>query len=238
LKFTHEVSDKSGTTPTCGIMTINSCWNQVGVWGTQDCPELEKVVHCRNCPVYGAAAIQLLDVEPPPDYLREWTDHFAAEKKATLRNTHSVVIFRIGNEWLALPTAVFQEVSECRPIHSIPHRSNSIVLGLANIRGELMVCVSLGEVLGLEKAMEAKATRQSAVYKRLLVVTREGSRLVFPVSEVHGIHRHHPAELRALPATVSQAPATYTRGILPWEGKSVGCLDEQLVFYTLNRSLS
>jgi chemotaxis-related protein WspD len=219
-------------------MTINNCWNQIGVWGKQDCPELEKVVHCRNCPVYGAAASQLLDVEPPPNYLREWTDHFAAEKRTTLLNTHSVLIFRIGAEWFALPTAVFQEVSERRPVHSLPHRRNSIVRGLVNIRGELVVCVSLGEALGLEEATAASATRQSTTYERLLVVTRDGSRLVFPVSEVRGICRHHPADLRALPATVSQASATYTRGILSWNGKSVGCLDDERVFSALNRSLS
>jgi len=201
LKSPHEVKDKSATPPTSGIIPTENCWNQIGVWGKRNCPELEKVVHCRNCPVYAAAAIQLLDVEPPPDYLREWSHHFAAERKATLLNTHSVVIFRIGNEWLALPTTVFQEVSERRPIHSLPHRRNRIVLGLVNIRGELVVCVSLGELLGLEKAMEAKATRQRAVYERLVVICRECSRLVFPASEFHCISRHHSAELRTLPAT-------------------------------------
>src|SRR5438445_8021579 len=61
----------------------------------------------------------------------------------------SAVIFRIHSEWLALPTEAFQEVAERRRIHSLPHRRNGVVLGLVNIRGELLICVDLGRVLGI-----------------------------------------------------------------------------------------
>ncbi len=76
------------------------------------------------------------------------------------------------------------------------------------------------------------------VQPRLLVLAQEGQRLVFPVDEVHGTHRFHPQQLAAVPATVAKATATYTKAILPWQKKSVGLLDEQLLFYTLNRSLA
>ena len=36
--------------------SINDCWNRIGVRGDASCPELEQHVHCRNCPVYSAAA--------------------------------------------------------------------------------------------------------------------------------------------------------------------------------------
>jgi chemotaxis-related protein WspD len=38
--------------------------------------------------------------------------------------------------------------------------------------------------------------------------------------------------------TVSKASTTYVTAMLPWQGRMVGCLDEQLVLYTLNRSLA
>lgn len=114
----------------------NDCWNQIGVAGDGTCPELERVVHCRNCPVYSASGRHLLEREPPEDYLREWTQALAEEKgEDKAADTLSVLIFRLGQEWLALPTHVCQEVAEMRPIHILPHRSGPVLLGLANIRG-------------------------------------------------------------------------------------------------------
>ena len=217
---------------------INDCWKKIGLWGDNSCPELKQCSHCRNCPVYSAAGIQMLDRPLAPGYLEEWTELLARPKRARVTGTKSVVIFRIGQEWLALPAQVFQEVAECRARHSLPHRDNKIVLGLANIRGELLVCVSLGELLGLEVAPVTKKETQHSIYERLLVVSREGQRLVFPVNEVYGIHRYHPTELKEIPATVSQATAKYSHGVLTWQDKTVGCLDDELAFYTLNRRLT
>jgi chemotaxis-related protein WspD len=218
--------------------TIVDCWNKIGVRGDGSCPELARHVHCRNCPVYSASAAKLLDADLPAGHLDEWAEHFSGAQKVEEAGTQSVVIFRIGAEWLALPTAVFKEVATVRAVHSLPHRRSGIVLGLANVRGTLLVCVSLGDVLGLEQAAEPRKEKARALHRRLLVISREGSRLVFPVDEVHGIHRCQPRELKEVPATVAKATATYTKSVLAWHDKTVGCLDDQLLFYTLNRSLA
>jgi len=215
---------------------ITDCWNSIGVHGDASCPELTKHIHCRNCPTYTAAATVLLDRDLPAAYLDEWKSHFAQERKVEELDTESIVVFRLGDEWLALPTAVFSEFVDMRAIHSLPHRRNGVLLGLTNVRGELLVCVSLDKVLGIVR--ETKKPRQRAVSKRLVVIRDKDSRLVFPVDEVHGIHRFHPGELTEVPATVAKATATHTRAILPWEGQAIGCLDDQLLFYTLQRSLA
>ena len=59
-----------------------------------------------------------------------------------------------------------------------------------------------------------------------------------PVDEVFGVHRYHPRELRPAPATLAESKVTYTTGLLPWRDRTVGCLDDELLFYTLNKSLS
>ena len=216
---------------------LNDCWNKIGVRGDGSCPELARHVHCRNCPVYSASAAKLLDADLPAGHLAEWTGHFSSEQQVEEAATQSVVIFRLGAEWLALPTAVFKEVATLRAVHSLPHRRSGIVLGLANVRGTLLVCVSLGDVLSLEKATETRKEKARVLHRRLLVISRDGNRLVFPVDEVHGIHRCQPRELKEVPATVAKATATYTKSVLAWRDKAVGCLDDQLLFYTLNRSL-
>ncbi len=45
-----------------------------------------------------------------------------------------------------------QEVTNLRPIHSLPHRRSGVMLGLANVRGELLICVSLAMLLGVAPA--------------------------------------------------------------------------------------
>ncbi len=219
-------------------LKLDDCWNRIGVWGDGECPELQQYVHCRNCPVYSKAAGQLLDRELPPGYLNGWTRHFSSEIKATGLETHSAVIFRIGAEWLALPTSVLQEIAERRVIHTLPHRRDTLVLGLVNVRGELLICVSLAEVLGADKVAAEKATGKQVVFQRFFVAQRDDSRLVFPVDEVYGIHHYNPEDLQPPPATVSKAKATYTQALLIWQEKPVGLLDDQLLFYTLNRSLA
>lgn len=215
-------------------LAINDCWNKIGVRGDGSCPELKRYVHCRNCPVHASAAALLLDGLLPPGYQSEWTRHIAEPKQGEQAGTHSIVIFRIGVEWLALPTAVLAEVAEQGRVHSLPHRLHGVVQGLTNVRGELLVCVSLSGVLGLDLAQQSSRT----AYKRLMVIRHEGDRLVFPVDEVFGIHHYHPDELREAPATVAKAAAAYIKAMLPWQDKAVGCLDEQLLFYKLNRSLA
>ena len=176
-------------------MKLDDCWNRIGVRGDRSCAKLVEAVHCRNCPVYSSAAAELLDRAIDPAYLAQAAQEARAERHNALRDTSSVVIFRIGSEWLALATGVFEEVCALRPIHSLPHQRSGAVLGIANVRGALLVCVSLHALLGIENAPAANTGRRRLIHERLLVANREGERLVFPVDEIHGIHRFHLIEL-------------------------------------------
>ena len=217
---------------------VADCWNKIGVRGDASCPELAKQIHCRNCPKYSAAASLLLDRDLPPDYREEWRIHFSREHVGEDRDekldSKSIVVFRIGDEWLALPTGVFVEFIEMRAIHTLPHRRHGILLGLTNVRGELLICVALDKVLGVNK--ESTIPRQRSLSKRLVVIRDQHSRIVFPVDEVQGILRFHPDELMPVPATV--AKASHTKAILPWGDQAIAYLDEALLFYSLQRSLA
>jgi chemotaxis-related protein WspD len=209
-----------------------TCWQRIGIGGDRSCPELKAHVHCRNCPSYAAGAARLLEVELTPEQLAEQTARYAQPKALARPGARSVVIFRLGAEWLALPTAAFRSIAPPRRVHSLPHRRDGVVLGVANLRGELIVCVSLAAVLGLAAGPDVAAA------PRLAVIAREGDRFVFPADEIAGLQRFDDAELLPVPATLAHAQATYTRGILPWQGRAVGVLDEPLLFHTLNHRLA
>lgn len=243
---------------------VHDCWSTIGVSGNGTCRELQKFIHCRNCPVYSAAGIQLLDRPLTADYRRERTGHYAEVKKTTRPAKTSLVIFRLGLEWLALPTTAFQEVAERRFMHTLPHRRRTLVLGLVNVRGELLICASLARLLGLAEEdgrwqMEngggvpgrssIRHSPSSFLFERLLVANWNGHRLAFPVDEVFGIQRFHVDEMKEPPATISKSALTYTQGIFAWpvlrsdtaEGgreHSVGFLNAELLFSALDRSLT
>lgn len=211
------------------------CWSRIGDGGDATCPELPKFLCCRNCPVYSKAGAQLLDRALAPEYRREWTERFAQEKKPAVRARISAVLFRIQSEWLALPAQVFQEIAEHRLIHSLPHRRQGIVLGLANIRGELLICFSLGRLLGLQSPAGPEKLRGAG--HRLLVVGWDADRFVFPVGEVQGIHRFHQEELKEPPST-ARSNTAYAQGIFLWRERAAGFLEPERLFAALNRSLS
>jgi chemotaxis-related protein WspD len=209
---------------------IEGCWKAIGIYGDASCVQLLQHIHCRNCPVYASAAAQLLDVEPPVRYAQDWTEYVAAPKPRTQSETTSVVIFRVAAEWLALPSAAFKEIAADRLIHSLPHRRNGALLGVVNIRGELLVCTSLRHILGVENGLAA------AGVPRMLVIQEKGHRTVCPVDEVHGIERFDVQELKEVPATLAGAAVSYIKAVLFWRRRSVGVLDAELLFHALNRS--
>ena len=217
--------------------SVASCWNTIGVWGDCSCPELQVHVHCRNCPVYSDAAAALLARPVPAEFAIDRARDFEASKAVDERETQSVVVFRLGPEWFALPTSVVAEVAERRVIHSVPHR-RGIVLGVVNVRGELLLCVSLGRLLGLEPVSEPLPGVSRTDHGRLLVVRRDGVRAVLPADEVGGVQRFHPRELKEVPTTVSKAATAHSRAVLSWSGHLVGLLDDHLLFRTLHRSVA
>ncbi|MCL7489241.1 MAG: chemotaxis protein CheW [Desulfobulbaceae bacterium] len=221
-------------------ITIDDCWNRIGVWSVnkERCPELGRVMHCRNCSVYAAAGRYLLDRQVPENYVKEWTSVFARVKVEKQENINSAFVFRAGGEWLALPAKLIQEVVDMGVIHSLPHRNSTILRGVVNIRGKLELCFSIGAILGIERLEKmGKEDEKYISPPRLVVAERDGERVVFPVSEIYGSFRYAEGMLQPLPVTVSGSRAAFTRGILCVENFDVGLLDDALLYEALKRNV-
>ena len=224
---------------------LDDCWNRIGVRGDRSCAELARHIHCRNCPVFSAAARTLLDVPAPAGSRRQATEHFARPAQVEPGQVagvdmQSVIVFRLRAEWYAIRTTVCLEVADLRPIHSLPHRRDAAVLGVVNVRGGLLVCVSLAVILGAAAQPEVVPTqspRRGAV-ARLLVARGAAGAVVFPVDEVQGMERFRTRELKDVPSTVAKAQATYTRALLSLSDRTVGLIDDQRLFHTVERALA
>jgi chemotaxis-related protein WspD len=95
------MSESPDTGLELGRAGVSGCWNRIGVHGDASCTELQQHIHCRNCPIYSTAAVEVLDAELPSDYRARSTLEIARAKAVTAFDTHSVVVFRLGSEWLA-----------------------------------------------------------------------------------------------------------------------------------------
>ncbi len=212
--------------------TPSDCWNHIGVRGDRSCPLLPPVVHCQNCAVFSAAGRRFLDAPSPPGYVEEWTERLALPIDEEAADLVGVLIFRLAEEWLALPLRSLVEVTAEKAIHRVPHRTG-LLAGLVNIRGELTLCAHLWKVLGLPAAPVGKPSGA----ERMLVVRRESERWVLGVDSIERVHRLPQADLGRPPATLGRAASHLTRAVFAWENRSVGLLDEERLFEALRVKL-
>jgi chemotaxis-related protein WspD len=212
------------------LVAAERCWQQIGVWGDHTCPELAAVTHCHNCPVFAAAGRQFLDAPAPPEYLAEWTARLTEPEDDEAAEQLSVLVFRLGDEWLALPVGVLVEVTRPQRPHRVPHRGG-ILAGVVNIRGELHLCVRLDLLLGIAPREEAEKNQ------RLIVIRRDADGWAFAADEVDQVRRLPVRDLSAPAPTLARAAAKITRGILDSAGRSVGVLDEVRLFQAIRERL-
>src|SRR5262249_12484693 len=158
-----------------------------------------KVVHCHNCPVFAAAGQQLLERRPPVEYVAEWTRRLARDEGGEARQIAAVLVFRLAEEWLGLDVRRAGEGAPGRSPRRVPHRSDQLLAGLVNIRGELHLCVSLHALLGVEPGATSPAGQERP---RLLVTEQRQQRWVFAVDEVLGVCPLPLSDLRSVPATL------------------------------------
>jgi len=209
------------------VVVEEPCWQRIGIWGDRTCPELRLHTHCHNCPVFASASRRFLDAPPPDDYSDEWTQRLSEIEEDVAAGSLGALVFRLGDEWLALPVSVLIEVTHPRKTHRVPHRGG-LLAGVVNIRGELHLCVRLDLLLGIDPPGAANGT-----HPRLILVRKDAEGWVFPADEVDQVRRIGPEELSSVPPTLSRSSARLTRGIFTSEGRAIGLLDDERLFQTL-----
>ncbi|MES2152821.1 MAG: chemotaxis protein CheW [Pseudomonadota bacterium] len=214
----------------------NDCWNKIGVVGDQSCEKLAVHVHCRNCEVYAGAAQRNLQRPVGAGYREEWALHFRQPLAERAADDASALVFRIGREWLALPTALVAMVAPQAPSHALPHRSGRGLLGVVNVGGTLLPSVALTELFGID-AQQGVAQAGRHVFARLIVMRWEAQSFALPVADLHGIVRYAAGTARAPAATINKGLQRFLTGVVSAGELQVGLLDAPLLGHQLARLL-
>lgn len=222
--------------PTDTLENLNDCWKRIGVAGDHSCEQLESAVHCRNCNVYAEAAQRNLRRPVGDDYKREWAEHFRTPEVEAAKLDASSVVFRIGREWLALPTAIYEQIAISADPHRLPHRKARGLRGVVNVTGRLYPCVDLSELLEID-AREGESRAGRHAFQRLMLVKWDEQAYAIPVAEMHGILRYAREGMKPPAATINKGLTRYLSGVLPYQDMQVGCLDADLIRHQFARAL-
>lgn len=186
-----------------------------------------------------SAAAQLLDRNVSSDSLREWTDNVCVEQKLAEIDYRSILVFRIASEWMGIETAPLEEVTDASTVRRLPHRLGTLVQGIVSLRGEVLVCISLETLLGLQKQQQYSQQNPKTAPPRLVVCKTHAGKFAFVASEVYGVERYLTRELRPVPSTVLKSPNNYTAGILNWKDHlTIGCLDTARLLASIDKGLA
>ncbi|HEY4177785.1 MAG TPA: chemotaxis protein CheW [Kofleriaceae bacterium] len=214
------------------------CWSVIGVGGERSCGELAEYIHCRNCPVFMRAGRDLMEQEPPAGYVQEWTEFLAGARLRQSARVIAAMVFRLGDEWLALDAKAIGEIAPIRPAHSIAHRTGGALVGLVNIRGQLQLQVSLHKLLHLESNEGmSRATPRLVVIQQAAQGATAGATWVFRVDEILGVQRFSSSDVGPVPVTVAQGIGRVSRGLLSMGARNVGFLDSEGLFAMLRQAV-
>ena len=214
-----------------------ACWRTIGTDGDRSCDRLPRHVHCRNCTVFGLAGRQLLDRPLPEDY-RDQITRKLAEKPAIARpDDLTLMVFRVGSIWLALPADNLEESMSPVPVSRIPMRSNACFLGLVNTLGGLELCFSLKPFFSADPDNQTQADA-ARTFPRYLVVRLRGQRWVVTVDEVQGIVDCSRADPAPVPANLARSGHRLVTAFCDLQGQQVLIIDPARLAVVLEDALT
>jgi chemotaxis signal transduction protein len=124
-------------------------------------------------------ATSLFDRPLPPGYRDELRTALAERPLEQKTQAGSVLLMMLGGVGFALPTRVAAAIAPTLHIARIPHRSGTVLLGLAAFRGDLLPCASLARLLGLE-------ARPGGTARTLILEESPSRRWATPIDAVIG----------------------------------------------------
>ncbi len=158
-------------------------------------------------------------------------DYAKGESKLEVKGElKGCLAFRLGEEWNLLDMGVVDEVAKLPKLALLPRRPEPI-LGLANVRGRIILVVDLGEMLTRTKTKVSDQSR--------LVLLRTGNEVTgFIAEEVVGISKWDTGEAQDSFNIVGDLGAEFIKGLYSKEGKHWIWLNAERVLSEIGQRLT
>ena len=161
-----------------------------------------------------------------------------ASRESALRSvrTLGILLFRLDEETLALSARMLRRVTPYARTRPIPHVSGTILRGLCNVRGELVLCADLRALLGMPSRAAEHDSKNDA--RRMIVIGPADNTWAFEVDALVGIERIDEAALRPPPVTVKYAMADFTVGVTDIGERPVTLLNGERILAGFGKGLA
>lgn len=151
------------------------------------------------------------------------TAALAAPLEEAARRRVRILAMRAGGEIVAIPAREVAKVVPAGRIHRVPHRTGKVFRGIANHDGELLLCMSVEESLGIA----APAERTRGV---LVVAEQRRERWAFEVDTIVGVTDVDEASLRTPPLTLAAARSGCVASLVRIDEGEAVLLDTHALF--------
>jgi len=141
-------------------------------------------------------------------------------------HSNQIIVFRVGNEDYGLEIEKVQEVIRMKTIKKLP-RSPKFILGVMNLRGNIIPVIGLRQKFGLDPMEYTEFTR--------IVVVNHRSKLVgMVVDEVNKVITVSDENIEGNPEMVRDSTKALVRGVAKLEDQVIILVELDYLIYSLD----
>ena len=136
-------------------------------------------------------------------------------------NTVELASFYVGKSLCGMDILKVQEINKLIEMTRVP-QAPEYVLGILNLRGEIVTIVDLGKKLGLKSTEMTDKTRN-------IIVNSNGEHIGLMVEQISDVIHAEWEKVEAPPANIGGVQGKYFTGVFKTEDRLIGILDVEKV---------
>jgi len=140
-----------------------------------------------------------------------------AEPKILTKNIIELATFYVGNALCGMDILKVQEINKLMEMTKVP-QSPDYMLGILNLRGQIVTIIDLGQKLGLGAAELSGESRN-------IIINAPGEHVGLLVSRISDVVMADPDKIEPAPANMSGIQGSFFIGVYKTENKLIGILD-------------
>ncbi len=161
--------------------------------------------------------VGFLTKEQEKEILHRRAVELSGFKDEAVKDRTPIARFLISGEWYGLDVRKIREVLEIKKISWVPGTPN-YVLGVVNLRGEILSIIDLGRYFGLDGSSRT-------VDSRIIVVEANRVEAGLLVDFVSDIIQVEPEEIQPPLVTLNRIKSEYIHGEISFEDKLIAMLN-------------
>jgi purine-binding chemotaxis protein CheW len=137
------------------------------------------------------------------------------------RRVVELATFFVGDALCGMDILKVQEINKLIEMTRVP-QSPEYVLGILNLRGEIVTIIDLGKKLGLKSTEMSDKTRN-------VIVSSNEEHIGLMVEQISDVYQAEWEKVEAPPANIGGVQGKYFTGVFKTENRLIGILDVEKV---------